>query len=299
MRKVLITVGILILFTNSAFALGPGESCASFLKIGVGPRAVAMGEAFTAVANDVTAVYWNPAGLSQITTRQFIFMHNPWFEDINHDFIGVTVPLKDKQVLGLGIIGLFIDDLERRRNEYDLIPIGTFKAIDSAFIISWANKEGTGIGLKLISQEIDDRKGTGIAFDLGYLHQLQKDIKIGITLQNWNEIKKLKIYKKKFSYPTLLRAGISYKKDNLRVATDFYKPFDNKPSIHFGLEKTYERFSLRGGYKYKLKNESLSGITLGLGCSFKEVYQLDYAYVPYQDLGDTHRVSIMIKLYRK
>ncbi len=106
---------------------------------------------------------------------------------------------------------------------------------------------------------------------------------------------KLKMDKKEFSSPTLLRAGISYKKDNLLVATDFYKPFDNKPSIHFGLEKTYEKFSLRGGYKYKLKNEPLLGITLGLGLKFKEIYQLDYAYVPYQDLGDTHRVSIMIK----
>lgn len=108
MRKVLITVGILILFTNSAFGLGPGESCV-------------------------------------------------WFEDINHDFIGLTVPLNEKQVLGLKIIGIFIDDIKKRKNEYDLTPIGTFKATDFAFIISWANKERTGISVKLISQEIDDK----------------------------------------------------------------------------------------------------------------------------------------------
>lgn len=297
MKKILIIIVLLVLFSNDVSALSPGETCASFLKIGVGPRAVAMGEAFTAVVDDVTAVYWNPAGLSQVDTRQFIFMHNLWFEDISHDFIGITVPLKAQQTLGLGIIRLSIDDIERRRNEYDLIPIGTFESTDNAVIIAWADK-GTSIGLKLISQVIDAQKGTGLVVDLGWLYQLRQNLKIGLTLQNWNEMKKMKIYKKEFGYPTLLRTGISYKKDNLLLAIDFYKPFDNDPSIHLGLEKCYGRFCLRGGYRYKSKkiiNESLSGITVGVGYKFKGVYQLDYAYVPYEDLGDSHRISMMIK----
>lgn len=294
--KKIILVGVLILFTHPSFALSSGESCASFLKIGVGARTTAMGEAFTAVADDVTALYWNSAGLSQIKTTQFIFMHNLWFEDINHDFIGLTLPLKDKQTLGLGIIALFIDDIERRSNEYDLIPRGNFEATDNAFIISWAN-QGTSIGLKLISQEIDDKKGKGVVFDLGWLYTLREGLNIGLTLQNWNEIKKMKIYNKEFSYPTLLRAGISYKKDNLLLAMDIYKPFDNKLNIHLGLERDNGRFCFRGGYRYKLKNELLSGPSLGFGYKFKEVYQLDYAYVPYSDLGDSHRISMIIKYW--
>jgi long-subunit fatty acid transport protein len=292
----LASVSLSVFFSNSAFALAAGKNCVAFLKISVGPRAVAMGEAFAAIADDVTAIYWNPAGLSQVKNYQFCFMHNLWFEDINHDFIGLTIPLKNQQTLGLGIIGLFIDDIERR-DEYDLVPAGTFKATDQAFIISLAEKE-TGISIKLISQQIDDKKCTGIAFDFGWLHQLHKNINVGITIQNWNKIKQMKIYKKKFDYPTIFRAGASYKKDNLIFTIDIYKSFDNKPSIHLGLEKTYGKVSLRCGYRYKLKkitNEFLSGITLGLGYKFKEVYQLDYAYVPYQDLGDSHRISIMIK----
>jgi len=296
-NRLLVVIGLLILIKSPALALTPGETCLSFLKIAVGPRAVAMGEAFVGVADDVTGIYWNPAGIFQINNRQFIFMHNLWFEDINHDFIGITVPCEKGQVWGFGIIGLFIDDIERRKSENDLIPIDTFKATDQAFTISWANK-GIGISVKLISQEIDDKNGTGLTFDLGWLHQLRKDIKIGITLQNWNKIKELKIYKKKFNYPTLLRTGISYKRDNLLLAMDIYKPFDNKLSIHIGLEKEiYEKFLVRCGYKYKLKkitNECSSGITLGFGCKFKKVYQLDYAYVPYQELGENHRMSIMI-----
>ncbi|MEW6618069.1 MAG: PorV/PorQ family protein [bacterium] len=297
MKRILIIIGVLILFSNTAFALNSGETCASFLKIAVGPGAVGMGEAFTAIADDVTAIYWNPAGLSQINTRQFIFIHNLWFEEINHDFIGLTVPLKEKQTIGLGVIGLFIDDIERRRNEYDLVPIGTFGAKDIAVIISWAHKD-VGISLKLISQEIDAKKGTGVVFDLGYLYPLRENIKMGLTLQNWNEMKKMKIYKKEFDYPTLLRGGISYQKDSLLLAIDFYKPFDSKPSVHFGLAKGYGRLFLRTGYRYKLKqidNEPLSGITVGLGYKFKESYQLDYGYVPYQDLGSSHRLSIMIR----
>lgn len=292
MKNVLITIIILILFTTPVFALGAGESCASFLKISVGPKAIGLGEAFTAVADDVTAIYWNPAGLSQINSHQFIFMHNLWFEDITHNFIGITIPSKNKQVLGLGMITLVIDDIEKRSTEYDLIPIDTFKATDKAFIISWANKN-VGINIKLISQQIDDKKGRGVAFDMGWLHQLSQNIKIGAVLQNWNEIKEMKIYKKEFNYPTILRLGTSYKRNDLLLAIDFYKPFDNKLSIHFGLEKSYERFYLRGGYRYKLNttNEPLSGVTLGFGCKFKN-YQLDYGYVPYPDLGNTHRVSV-------
>jgi len=65
-----------------------GISTAQFLKIGVGARASALGDAFVAIANDVSALYWNPAGLVQFKNDEIIFSHNKWVVDINHDFLG-------------------------------------------------------------------------------------------------------------------------------------------------------------------------------------------------------------------
>ena len=89
--KYLITI-ILLVFSFSEIkpqlfpVLGgqrAGISTAQFLKIGVGGRASAMGDAFVAVANDVSALYWNPAGLTQFQDNQIIFSHNEWVVDLS------------------------------------------------------------------------------------------------------------------------------------------------------------------------------------------------------------------------
>ncbi len=78
-----------------------GISTAQFLKIGVGGRATAMGDAFVAIANDVSALYWNPAGLTQFSENQIMFAHNEWVVDINHDFIGAVYHLDDENTFGV------------------------------------------------------------------------------------------------------------------------------------------------------------------------------------------------------
>ena len=64
-----------------------GTATAQFLKIGVGARATAMGDAFVAVANDASALYWNPAGISQFQTNEIIVSQTNWFVDIQHQFL--------------------------------------------------------------------------------------------------------------------------------------------------------------------------------------------------------------------
>src|SRR4030067_1016458 len=70
-----------------------GISTAQFLKIGVGGRASALGDAFVAISNDASALYWNPAGLVQFQDNQVMFSHNSWVVDINHEFLGVVYHL--------------------------------------------------------------------------------------------------------------------------------------------------------------------------------------------------------------
>ena len=83
-----------------------------FLKLGVGARALGMGEAFVAVADDASAPYWNPAGLVFLRQRQVLFMHAEQFGDLlNHDFISFAMPLEDQSALAVSVIRLGVDNI--------------------------------------------------------------------------------------------------------------------------------------------------------------------------------------------
>src|SRR5512142_3359573 len=85
MRKWLgMAMGCLCLPTLASAALisGTGTTAATFLKIGLGPRAVALGESYAGVADDVSAVYWNPAGLAELDGPEFTAMHTFWLESM-------------------------------------------------------------------------------------------------------------------------------------------------------------------------------------------------------------------------
>ena len=117
-----------------------GISTAQFLKIGVGSRATAMGDAFVAVANDVSALYWNPAGLTQFSENQVMFSHNQWVVDINHDFIGAVYHLDDANTFGVSLTSLSMDEMEVT-TEY--APFGTgeyFGFSDMAIAVSYSRK---------------------------------------------------------------------------------------------------------------------------------------------------------------
>ena len=94
-----------------------GTTAAKFLSIEVGSNAVGMGGAYTSIANDATAMYWNPAGLSFHDTKEVYFNHANWIADISFDYFGITFPMNNKSVLG-----------------FNLIPISTFLFLDLAIL---------------------------------------------------------------------------------------------------------------------------------------------------------------------
>lgn len=95
-----------------AVPAGADKFAGEFLRLGVGARALGMGEAFVAVADDASAAYWNPAGLVFLPQKQVLFMHAEQFGDvINHDFISFAMPLEGQGVLAVGIIRLGVDNI--------------------------------------------------------------------------------------------------------------------------------------------------------------------------------------------
>src|SRR5262245_2895015 len=79
---------------------------APFVKIGQGARAAAMGESFTAIADDSTAVFWNPAGLAQLNRFQVQFTHNEWVDDFRHEYFGLAGPWEGGWALAYSILDL-------------------------------------------------------------------------------------------------------------------------------------------------------------------------------------------------
>ena len=85
-----VLVPLILLLASNAYT--KGEAGAQFLKIGAGARACAMGEAFTGIADDPSAIYWNPAGLTQMNSAQIIAMQNFYLLDMSYQYLGMVLP---------------------------------------------------------------------------------------------------------------------------------------------------------------------------------------------------------------
>ena len=140
-----------------------------FLSIGLGARALAMSNAMTSTVNDVTAVYWNPAALTDIEYKyQFAFQHAAYFAGAaNYDYLGAALAVDTKSHLGISLIRLGIDDIPDTRLLFDsngrinYDNINFFSAADLAFIVSYAR------GVSFISGE-DFAEGGGLTFGVNF-----------------------------------------------------------------------------------------------------------------------------------
>jgi len=159
-----------------------------FLAIGVGARALGMSNANVSVVNDVTASYWNPAGLSLISHDwQVAAMHSEYFAGIaKYDYAGVATKIDDRTTVGVSIIRFGVDDIPNTtellgpdgRFQYDMIKL--FSAVDYGFIFSLSRKTSVkglryGGNVKVIYRRIGDfARAYGFGFDLGIQYDLNK-----------------------------------------------------------------------------------------------------------------------------
>jgi Type IX secretion system protein PorV len=195
---------ILILFLIAAVSVSSycgdfskvGTAAAQFLKIGAGARASAMGESFAAVANDVTALYWNPAGAANLQAISLNASHTQWFADITHNYAGIVVPLGDAGVLGLSATTLNVGEQEVTTVEN---PDGTglfYSVNDLAIGITYArplsDRFSVGITGKYIQQNVYNESANAVAVDIGtYLRTGFHNLVIGMCVSNFGGTMKL------------------------------------------------------------------------------------------------------------
>lgn len=294
-----------------------GTTSAAFLKIGAGARASSMAGAFSSVADDATAVYWNPAGLMFVPRKEIAAAHNESFEGIRHDYLGFAGGnLSGKYRWGAAFYGLYTpSDIERRSglNEDDpfepvSVAEGYFAAYDAALSFAVARGFGprlsVGAAAKLINQTIDDRAGWGAAVDAGVRYEYSDGVSLAAVIRNVGT--PIAVGGKSYPLPISLRLGAAYSADlrsagRLLGVFETSIPTDNYPSFHLGAEYfPVESFALRAGYRWRLYGQELddlSGLAVGAGMKIGAAsgdLKLDYSFNPYGVLGNSHRITLSV-----
>ncbi len=321
-----------LLVGQSALAsTGVGKYAGEFTSLGVGGRALGMGGAFVALATDVTAGYWNPAGLSHINYPQFTLMHDEQFGNlVNYDYGAVAMPFGASASLGLSVIRLGVDDIPDTRNagidangnltydpnqfsRIDPSRVTYFNAADWAFYVTYSKKYSDdfsyGANVKIIRRELGENSATGVGFDIGLWYTPFENLVLGANLQDvtttflaWdtgtNELVS----------PTM-KLGSAY----------FIEAFGGKfaPAVDFDIRFENRKYAstlnvgpvsmdLHGGLEYQLKNivalrvgySDVKQVTFGAGLQLPKL-NIDYSFAKFDgitQLGNTHRISLMFTL---
>ncbi len=290
MRKrlcsVLVIIISIIILASVSYANGPGTTGANFLKIGVGARAAALGDAFTVIVDDSTSLYWNPAGLAKMEKGQLSATYNMWFAGINQGYLGMGFPISRRGVVAGGVNYVDMGDFDGRDEAGN--PTGTFTASALNYQLGYANRVGEkltwGISAGIVQDTIADDTKSTYAANLGLIFRSSDSLSLGLALQNIGG------QLAGDPLPFVAKIGMAYTWKSLLLVLDIAKPTDNDLYYGAGIEWwIMDGIALRAGYK---TNQDIGeGLTAGLGFD-KGKIRFDYAYVPYGELGDTHKVLL-------
>jgi len=257
-----------------------GTSAAQFLKIGVGARALALGGAYAGIADDVDALYWNPAGIVHVNTMSWTGTHTNWLADVKHQFTGLVVPMGQGASLGFSATFVTMDKVEITTESE---PRGTgfyWDANDIAVGLTYArwmtDRIAVGVTGKYISQKIWNESASTFAVDVGtYLTTGYKGIVIGMCFSNFGGNMQLagrdlireydynpenslntgvdtRLFTQPWPLPVNFRVGLSmevvgagdrlYPSENSRltVAVDGNHPNDDSEKVNCGVEYSWK-----------------------------------------------------------
>ncbi|MEN8193042.1 MAG: PorV/PorQ family protein [Bacteroidota bacterium] len=338
MRSI-IKIIIVVVFAVSQINYGQdisksGTTAAQFLKINVGPRAIGMGSAFTATANDISAIYWNPAGLANDHSSNAYFNHTSWIADVDLEFAALS-----SYIDGFGTIGAFVSVAKTIDGEIVRTidqPEGTGELFDAGGIsigLTYSRELtenfSMGFNFKYIQERIWHMSAQGFALDVGALYKIDilNEFRLGANISNFGTKMKLtgrdilevktvgegnqgnlintSIDLDEFSLPLIFRVGVAadlIKSESLRftLGMDAVHPNDHTEYINAGTEFGWKEIIMfRIGYRSIFERDTEKGLTMGMGFYYRLSssikFLFDYAYQDFGRLQNVHYLSLGIK----
>jgi len=306
---VLVLAAVFIL-TPSYYLMAALNSGAAFLKIGAGARPAAMGGAYTAMADDVNAIYYNPGGLGNLTRRELGATHAQWLLDTKFDFVGYAQPTK-RGVFGMGVTRLSAGTFEGR--DANRQASSGFEAADTAYTVSYARslaglaasgRVALGGNVKLLKSQIGTYSAQTVAFDFGAHYEARsRPVRMGFSVLNLG--KGMKFLDQVDPLPLTLAAGAAYRLGGaLNLAVDVRREvYDKRTDIGIGTEYALlPSFSVRAGYASQFSQargsggglSAMGGLGAGVGLNLRN-WRADYTFSPFGELGNVQRLSLGVR----
>ena len=311
MKKIIISLALLMLIVSAAYCAGTGTSSAAILKITPGPKPASMGNASIALSDDVNAIYLNPAGLAKLKSSEALFVHNDYIAGISYNYTAAAFKTK---YVNCGASLMILDSGRIPQtivSGLSYTQLGEYNAKDMVAQISCGvsqKKFDWGVAVKIIQQRIAEIKASTFAMDAGAKYfiktesPIMPDITIAATVCNFGNDMKFETKNEKLPLTYKGGFGFDFKAiKGLKAEIDFSKPNDNDVCYNVGAEYAFDfskgGFALRAGYDSS--NDADNGFTTGISIKFNKLIfkdvQLDYSFVPYGDLDDAHRMGLSFK----
>jgi|WetSurMetagenome_2_1015567.scaffolds.fasta_scaffold01808_2 long-subunit fatty acid transport protein len=310
-----------------------GTTAAPFLSIGQSARAIGMGSAFVGVVNDVSSIYWNPAGLTKAQGVNVTFDHTLWIADIKYNYLAASYNLGDMGTIGFSYTGSDIGEMNVTTISQPEGTGETFSSTQAAFSLAYAiqltDNFSIGFGPKFIYESIWRMSASAFALDLGVQYVTPFDDAIlAMSVSNFGSSMQLLgnsnlvlhdldpvnsgnngdvpayLETNSWALPLTFRVGIAYNpvqtdEHRLTVAVDAMHPSDNYESINLGTEYAYNDFVfIRGGFKSLFLETSEETFSFGFGVKQllmdNVALKIDYAYQDFGRFSDIQKFTLSI-----
>jgi len=283
-----------------------GTAGLQFLKIGIGAKETAMGEAVASLVNNANSVFWNPSGIAFIENYEVSLSHNSWLASSKHNSAVFAFPLMSF-VFAISAATLQIKEFEETTA---LMPDGTGRMVSAGDYVfglaaarRFTDRLSIGLQVKYVHEKLDDYSINNVLFDVGAVYATGfRDLTLGFSLQHFGP--DMRLLNQDFRTPLLFRLSAS---DKLMINEDFVltgaaelvHPTDNNEWVNIGVELQLLKYvALRGGHRINVDEGKWS---FGLGITppiFGGIStRFDYAFVLSENIFDNvHRFSVMIGL---
>jgi len=262
-----------------------------FLTQGIGVRALGMGRAYVAVADDASAVFWNPSALAQINRNEVSAGHIQLFEDSQYSFLVFADQIKTRLYWGAAFTQLAGKGIEER-DRNNIFSGKLLNDYHNAYFLSgsYAIKHNfsAGVALKIVETVFDDIKSAAAGADLSFLYSFNKKLRLGLNIQNAVS-PQLDRSSGIYDYPLIFRSGLACKINSFLLSLDLDKTVGRNINVFLGAEYDKTFFQIRAGLDDFRP-------AAGIGFDYKS-FALDYGVFKHY-LGYSHKAAVSY-LYSK